>query len=286
MFDSLKMRLLLGLYIFLILSIPVGAYLVSESQTIKSKASEGKTITKVAPKSATSSASARQILNDSESDLADLASILDTSPTPTPSPDSSSPTIATSFGPTLSLKATLEGRPASNQATKLFVGIAEGSLTSNPKFLLSFSINLPADGKYANLSLAGLSSGSTYTALLKGAAQIAASKTFVMSPTVTNLNGGEALNMLSGDLNEDNAITSSDYAIVQKAYGATSTSANWNSLADLNADGVINSFDLSIVSKNLNKTGDSGTWTSPIPQASSSASLQEGSSPAVGGYWI
>lgn len=285
MFNSLKTRLLLGLYVFLLISIPVGAYLTSQTQNVKSKASESKTttITKVTPK--TASSSAKQILNASKSNIEDLSSQLD-----------DSPTIATSFGPTLSLKATLEGRPANNQATKLFVGIVEGILSSNPRFLLSFSVDLPATGEYSNLSLAGLNSGSTYTALLKGSAQIATSSAFTMSPSTTNLNAGNALNMLSGDLNEDNVINTSDYSIVQKAYGASSSSSNWNSLADLNVDGVINTFDLGIVSKNLNKTGASGAWTSPIPVASSSASLttEGGASysttsrggPGQNGYWI
>ncbi|OGE64182.1 hypothetical protein A3J13_00975 [Candidatus Daviesbacteria bacterium RIFCSPLOWO2_02_FULL_36_8] len=288
MFDSLKARLLLGLYAFLLISIPIGAYLTSQAQDIKSKAAETKkTITKLTPK--TASSSAREILNASETNIDDLSNQLDGVS------DSSSPTVATSFGPTLSLKASLEGRPANNQATKLFVGIVEGTLSSNPKFLLSFSVDLPATGEYSNLSLAGLTTGSTYTALLKGASQIATSSAFTMSPSATNLNGGSALNMLSGDLNEDNVINTSDYSIVQKAYGASSSSSNWNSLADLNADGVINTFDLGIVVKNLNQTGASGAWTSPIP-ASSSASLTTGGrasyttvpkgGPQQNGYWI
>ncbi len=278
MFDSLKIRLLLGLYIFLIISIPIGAYLASQVQNTKGKAEETKTITREVPKTATSSAGAREILNASESNIDDLSASLDSSP------DSESPTVATSFGPTLSLKATMEGR-SNDQSTTLFVGIIEGDLTSNPKFLLSFSVKLPPSGEYTNLSLAGLSSGTKYTALLKGNAQIATSISFVMSPNISNLNSGEALNMLTGDLNEDNVINSSDYGIVQKAFSSTSSSGNWNELADLNKDGVVNTFDLGIISKNLGKIGASGAWTSPIPVATSSASLT-GSAQGSPGYWI
>lgn len=282
MFSSLKSRLLLGVYIFIVISIPVGAYLVSQNQTYKSSASESKQppkIVKSTPKpiSSPSSNSAAQ----------DLLNLSQPSPNPNSSSEPPSPTLATSFGPTLSLKVSLDGRPKDNQSTKLFVGISEGSLSSNPKFLLSFTIDLPKDGAYSNLSLAGLNAGTKYTALLKGSAQIATSSAFIMSPTVTNLNDGEAIYMLTGDLNEDNIINSSDYTIARKAYGATSTSANWNENADFNKDGIINLFDLAIINKNLSQTGDSGTWTSPIPKtASPSGTLATQASSAIGGYWI
>lgn len=277
---------MLGAYIFILLSIPVGTYLVSQNQTYKSQAKEQKTTKPkvvVPPKPTTSPA--RQLLDASQKATG-------ADPLATPSPDSESPTIANSFGPTLSFKTTFEGRPAGNQANKLFVGITEGNLTTNPKFLLSFSIDLPATGEYSNLSLAGLNSGSTYTALLKGSAQIATSSAFTMTPNVTVLNDGEAINSLSGDLNEDNVINSADHSIAQKALGATVTSSNWNENADFNLDGVINAFDLVIITKNIGQVGASGAWTSPIPKvASSSASL---TSPPIGGpmpdgsrgYWI
>ncbi|TSC86372.1 MAG: Uncharacterized protein G01um10147_895 [Microgenomates group bacterium Gr01-1014_7] len=271
MFSSLKLRLLLGVYVFLILSIPVGAYLVSQQQTVKSRASEiaPKPTVKPTPKVATSSAKLS------------LLSIPDEA---TPEPSSS--TIATSFGPTLSLKAALEGRPVDNQATKLFVGIIEGTLSANPKFILSFSINLPISGTYTNLSLAGLISGTKYTALLKGPAQIATPSEFYMAPAVTNLNDGEAVNLITGDLNEDNIINSADYSIIQKAFGSTSKSSNWNGTADFNKDGVINAFDLSIVAKNLGKTGASGLWTSPIPKAATPSGAINPSDNPQGGYWL
>lgn len=289
MFSTFKSRLILGLYIFLILSIPVGAYLVSQNQTIKSRASEEKTskpIVKFTPRPTTSGA--KEILDSS---LEDLSSSLDASPS---SSEENSPTIATSFGPTLSLAASLEGRQVTNQATKLFVGIVEGAISSSPKFLLSFSVNLPKDGKYANLSLAGLSAGNTYTALLKGQAQIAAAASFTMSPTTTNLNEGKAVSMLTGDLNDDNVINSSDYTLAQKALGAASGSANWNELADFNKDGIVNTFDLGIILKNLGQTGASGAWVSsnPAKTATPSGSLNEGNNqggPSANsgqGYWI
>lgn len=291
MFSTFKQRLILGIYIFILLSIPVGAFLASQYRTtVKSSAFEQKgtkPTLQIPPKPATPSA--RQLLNASQQAVADSTS---ESPTPDPSstPEPSSPTIATSYGPTMSLKVTLDGRPKTNQATKLFVGITEGSLTTNPKFVLSFSIDLPASGEYTNLSLAGLTVGSTYTALLKGSAQISGSATFTMSPTVTNLKDGEVINLISGDLNEDNVINSADYTIAQKALGTTPKYSTWNENADLNKDGVINTFDLAIIKKNTGQIGDSGAWTSPTPKTSTPsagiASPPVGSPDNSGGYWL
>lgn len=292
MFSTLKLRLLLGLYIFLILSIPVGAYLVSQQRTVvKSSASEEKAKPTIKPsiKPKPTSAAAPKTTTS------ELLNLLE-SQVPSPSPSSSasepaSPTIATSFGPTLSLKVSLEGRPADNQSSKLFVGIVEGSLSTNPKFILNFTVDLPKDGIYTNLSLAGLSVGTKYTALLKGDAQIAASSEFTMSPNISNLNEGQAINLITGDLNEDNTINSSDYSIVQKGLGSTSQSSNWNTLADFNKDGVINTFDLAIVTKNLGQVGASGTWTSPLPQtATPSGSIRlpvgQALDGSTSGYWL
>lgn len=281
MFSTLKQKLLLGIYVFILLSIPIGAYLASQQQSTNSRAKEQKgtkAAAQVSPKPTTSPA--KQLLDNS---LKELGSNPEAS-------SSSETTTATSFGPTLSLRVAFEGRPTQNQSTRLFVGIAEGNLTSNPKFLLNFTVDLPSTGEYSNLSLAGLSIGTRYTALLKGSAQIATESAFTMSPNITRLNNDQPLNFVSGDLNDDNVINSADYSIAQKALGTTSKSAGWNENADLNKDGLINTFDLSIISKNIGKVGASGAWVSPIPKsASSSGSL---TSPPLGGpgqkegYWL
>lgn len=287
MFSTFKQRLLLGVYIFMIISIPVGAYLSSQYTNTKSSAQEPKRALPSSKPISKLTSAKQELLNSTQAN----ANSTSGQPSPTPA-DSSSPTVATSFGPTLSLKATLEGRPATDQSTKLFVGIVEGVLTSNPKFLLNFTVDLPKDGTYTNLSLAGLQPGTQYTALLKGSAQIASSVTFVMSPDITNLNNGAPINMLTGDLNQDNVINSADYAISQKAIGSTPNSANWNENADFNKDGVVNIFDLSLVSKNLGQTGASGAWTSPIPNVATPSAAILGTTAPVGspeqgsGYWI
>ncbi len=304
MFSSLTQRIFLGIYIFILLSIPLGAYLATQYQTIKSSAKEETKLKPIVlvtpPPTQTNSSAAKELLSVSQASSASKLT-----PIPSPSPDLS-PTIATSFGPTLSLKANLEGRPADNQAAKLFVGIIDGSLTTSPKFLLSFTVNLPKSGSYSNLSLAGLTTGSKYTAIIKGPAQIANSSTFTMSPAITNLENGDVIKLVSGDLNEDNVINSADYLIAQKALGSSPGAPNWNENADLNNDGVVNIFDLTIISNNIGKTGATGAWTSPIPKvASPSASLLTpersnggqastttpnsppvGSPDEGGGYWV
>ncbi len=291
MFTTLTQRLILGVYLFVVLSIPIGAYLASQYQNTKSRASEveAKPVVKMTPKPTTSPA--KELLN-----LSKTATSSSTVPTPTPE---AIPTTATSYGPTLSLKISLEGRPKSDQSTRLFVGIVEGNITLSPRFLLSFTVNVPKGGDYSNLSLAGLTPGSKYSALIKGSAQIATSSAFYMSPSLTNLENGQSINLLSGDLNDDNQVSDMDYAIILKALGTSATSSNWNGNADFNKDGVINTLDLVIVSKNIGKVGASGIWTSPVPIATPSASLRVNpsanlsDSPPIGGpegstkgHWI
>lgn len=274
---------MLGVYIFILLTIPVGTYLASQNQTFKSKASEQASPTptpQVPPKPSISPA--KELLTTSEE--------IAPSPSPLPSPSPSSPEVTTSYGPTLSFKAKIEGRPEGNQTTRLFVGIMEGLLTVNPKFLLSFTVDLPAAGAYSNLSLAGLNPGTRYSALLKGTNQIATSSVFTMSPAVSNLNEGEPLTLLVGDLNDDNVINSADYSIALKAFGTTTKSAGWNENVDFNSDSIINTFDLGIIIKNMGQTGASGAWTSPIPKVATASARLSG--PPVGspedpsGHWI
>lgn len=277
------------MYVFIILSIPIGSYLASQFQTIKSSASEPKK-TSTRPLN-TETPPVSTPLDQKLSLLGQTTTSPSSSETTVDS--GSATTVPTSYGPTLSLKIILEGRPQNDQSGKLFVGIMEGGVTSNPRFLLNFSIDLPNDGQYDNLSLAGLTAGNKYTAILKGAVQIATSSAFTMSPTVSKLNNGDPITLLTGDLNDDNVINSSDYSIEQKALGSTSSSSSWNGAGDFNKDGVINAFDLGYITKNFGQTGASGAWYSPVPTqtASPSASLtnasaQGGPPDEQGGYWI
>lgn len=302
MFSTLKQRLLLALYVFLILSIPVGAYLASQAQNLKSKADETKTssnkplATQVPKPIGTAKNELISLAEQSVSTSAGTQSTTTASPTP-----EASTTIATTFGPTLSIKAKLEGRPEGKQETKMFVGIIEGSVSTSPKYLLSFNVNTSADGIYEGLSLAGLTTGSSYTALLKGQAQLTKAVSFTMSPNITKLNSDDFVTLLTGDLNEDNTINTADLAIIKSAMGSNSSSSNWKELADFNMDGVINILDYSILYKNYGKSGDSGVWVSPDPTATPSASLRTSPSasltdpsdneraiggPQSDGYWM
>ncbi len=210
-------------------------------------------------------------------------------PSSTPTPTTSVPQI--SFGPSLSLLINIEGRPTNKNAAKVFVGLASGAISQSPTYIISYSVDFPDTGIFNNLSLAGLTQGSTYTAYLKGPAQITSAATFVMGPDKVSLNNSQSLTLITGDLNDDNVINTADYAIIKNLYNTTTKSSNWNERADFNLDGVINNLDVGYVIKNYGKTGLSGTWYSTPPSATQSGSLQ----PNMGapeqdssrcGYWL
>lgn len=286
MFSTLQQKLILAVYIFLILAIPLGSYLVSELRSTKSQASQPAPEKKLS-KSTESTQSAQSKLIE---DIKNLQEDLEEQEEPL----IPTPAASVSFGPTLDFKIIIEGRPLSRYASKIFVGIAEGDPTESPKYVLSFTIDLPDSGIFTGLSLAGLTEGNKYSTYLKGPAQIATSSAFIMSPYITNLNSGNVLTLTTGDVNEDNVINTSDYSIVKTALGTTSTSPNWNSILDFNLDNAVNTVDLAYVVKNMSKTGESGVWVSPVPNVSSSSgtltnppsgspSLLPDGSP---GYWV
>ena len=269
MFKTLKLKIILAVYVFLMISIPIGAYLASQQQTIKSRASED------INSKLEGSLPGNNNTTTAQEELKNLLASTSKTPSSTSAPESTL-TTSSSFGPTLAFKLILEGRPAGNQASKVFVGISKGTTSgSQPNYLLSFTLDLPVTGEYSNLSLAGLDIGSSYTAYIKPTAQIATSSAFVMIPTQSSLNGGSALNLVTGDLNEDNVINTADYNLAKAAYGSTPGSQNWNEVADFNKDGVINNYDLAYITKNMGQTGSSGVWQS-TPQTG-------GVSPNIGG---
>lgn len=257
--------ILLGFVVFLLL-IPTSMIVISQrlkastppsqqyNQTVTSNTA--KEVPRFAPKG-----SPKPPAGDINSNTSELSDI----------PESSQ-TAQLSFGPTLAFDLNLEGRPANNQAGQVFLGIAAGAVQINPTYLLSFLINIGSDGAYHGLSLSGLEIGQNYTAYIKGTAQIATSSAFTVKPAFNNLGG---LNLVSGDLNEDNMINSADYAISKAAIGTTPASSNWNANIDINKDNLVNVFDVSFIVKNLNQTGAGGAWgsTPPSQLASQSASL-------------
>lgn len=252
LFSTYKERLILLSYMVIILSIPIGAYIFSEYKNAsyqptppkKVLTSEDKPITKQPEPS------------PPEKEVKGLSiSTDDNEPEPR-----SSPAVTAIFGPTLSFKIKLEGRTEGKQDTKLFVGIMEGSISPNPSFLLSFSIDMPPTGEFSGLSLAGLQTGRSYTALFKAPSQIATSSAFIAPPIKANLNSGNPILLYSGDLNEDNIVNAQDLSIAQAAFGSKKGDKKWNESVDFNLDGVVNTLDLAIVRKNLNKEGASGVW--------------------------
>ncbi len=193
--------------------------------------------------------------------------------------------IAQISGPSLSFRITLEGRPPNKQAAKVFIGLASGEPTTNPKYLLSFNINVPDSGKFEGLSLAGLNLYQRYTAYIKGPAQIATASAFTVKPTLTDLGD---LSLVTGDLNDDNVIDNSDLTIAKAASGATPASQKWNANIDFNLDQIINNFDLSLIQKNLNKIGSSGPWYSKISSNSSNPPIggEQNLKKDDDGYWM
>ncbi|MBI3486091.1 hypothetical protein HY025_04080 [Candidatus Daviesbacteria bacterium] len=273
-------KLWIVIFLIIIIAIPTGAFLIKQRRDTQNNTLQqnyNKTVTK------DSTSSAKEVPKNLPIDV-----ILNGGSDSSNSASASqTPAAQINFGPTLNFKVNLEGRPASNQATSnMFVGIAAGSIpTTNPQYLLTFTVPIGADGSYSGLSLAGLTIGNTYLAYLKGPAQIASSSAFVVQPASANLNSGTPLTLLTGDLNEDNIINSLDYGLAKNNFGTTSSSANWNANMDFNLDGIINVIDLGYIRKNLNKVGDGNLYISRV--STTSAILNQPSQGGVeGGYWM
>lgn len=248
---------ILLVYLVLIALVPTGSFFLSQNFRTKSSASNIKNST------------ASATLKKDNSTVTKPKN----SPKPAATPKSSTTTPSSAegsalipdiaFGPTLDFKLNLEGRPTTDQSARVFIGIILGKVvTSTPQYLLSFTVDLPKSGEYKNLSLAGLTVGDTYTAYIKGPAQIATSSAFIVKAATSQLNSGQALSLVTGDLNDDNVINESDYTIIIGLLGAMASSQNWNGNADFNIDGVVNTKDVGIILKNMNRTGETGTWIS------------------------
>lgn len=268
------------LFLMLLLIIPSGVFLLSERYKVQKGLNFGlnlnKPITNI-PKEVPNLSPIDELKNA----LKNLTSDQQTPPAP--------------LGPSMDLKISLEGRPLNNFSTKLFLGLAQGEeAIRNPEYLLILQIDIPKSGEYKNISLAGLSPGTSYVVYLKGLNTIDQAVKFNLGTNIVKLNNLEAIRLTAGDLNEDNIINNDDVKIVQKFLGATSKLETYSQNADFNLDGVINNFDLKIVSDNLNKAGDSGPWFSKIkpstgttlPESSSSGLENEMIKEVEGGYWL
>ncbi len=274
---SMRDRLIIAGIIAITILIPSGAYVLSLRMKTQSSAQEYN-LPVTSPKAeATASSELQEALNR----LSQTASSNSSDSIQTTTDDGTDGSGLTDsqliLGPTLGFSLILQGRPLDNQSTRAFLGIAAGTPTTRPTYLLSFMVNVPASGAFDGVSLSGLETGQTYTAYLKGESQIATASSFTVKATPTNLS---VLNLITGDVNEDNVIDNTDYNLVKGAIGASPSSSKWNPIYDFNMDNIINSWDLNIVLANIGQIGASGAWYSYSPIASGSASLS--TSPAVG----
>lgn len=279
---SKRDKIIIVVFIALILLIPSGSFLIS--QRLKTTNPPGvdydRAVTKQSPKevpkklpSSKTTAATDKKDNAAEQEngtSGEINRLLE-----------SSNSAELSFGPTLNFKIQIEGRPAGNQTGKIFFGLAAGKPQLNPKYILSFLIDIGADGVYKGLNIAGLEGGQQYTAYIKGQSQIATGAAFTLTPAFNDL--GTVI-LLSGDLNEDNVVNTADYAISKAALGTNPSSSNWNADYDINKDGVVNVFDLGFIIRNLSKIGAGGPWISTpatktaTPSASSRTNRPVGSS--------
>jgi hypothetical protein len=287
MLKSRVERFFLGVVILVIVLIPVGSIILSQRLKVNQPPVQSveRKLTGL-----TQSPSP----NSSSSSIDELRKSLGLSSTDLSGNTSSSSADLT--GPTMTFKISIEGRPDNDQHDKVTINIAQGEKTSSPQFLASFAVDVPPSGQYSGPSIDGLVLNTTYTAYLKGSAQIDKAVTFTMGATGALLNGGNPISLTSGDLNEDNIIDQSDYDLAKQIWGATPNSSKWNANVDLNADNIINNLDLSLIHNNLGKIGDSGKWYSKVDSsASPSASLitppniggvQNPPPASSGGYWM
>lgn len=295
MFDfNKKTLIMLGGFLLIVAAIPFTAVLMKQTQVFRSQAATIKV----------ASSSAERIISDKgikevpgTSPLDELNKLIQPSPTVSPTENTSNlpagiptptPYVNLGFGPTLNLNINIQGRPALKQAAKVFIGLASNTPTTNPTYLLTFTVDFPEDGIFKGLSLAGLNPGSTYSVYIKGPGQIDSASSFIMSPTESTVNSNQPILLLSGDLNDDNIINAADYTIAKNLYGTTPTSQAWNKNADFNRDNLINTYDLAYIQTNMGKTGVSGTWFSPPPVATSSGSPASAGGPTSpsGNYWM
>src|SRR3989344_545826 len=268
-------QIFLIIFIFLLITIPSTTFLLS----LRFRAAQD---TKKTNKNNGPVTSLKEVPKDSPlKGLTDAAKDKTDSDSP-----NSSPTSELKLFPTMNFKIKIEGRPDGKHGAKLFVGLAADEATSSPKYLLSFSVNVPDTGEYQGLSLAGLDANSYYTAYLKGPAQIATSSSFMVKPTVNDLSIDGPLNLITGDLNEDNVVNEADLTVSKNSLGLSPGNSKWNANADFNLDNIVNNYDLSLIRKNNGKIGASGVWYSKPSVATSSGGLNQNVGSPGDGYWL
>lgn len=293
---STRDKIIVAVILIITLMIPTGAYILSIRAKTQSQAQEYNTpVTSIKSEASNSSKlkEALDRLSQTQEGGSTTGSTEQTSgaqtTTETGEDEDALSETQLILGPTLGFSLILQARPLDNQSTQAFLGIASGQPTTRPDYLLSFMVSIPASGAFDGISLSGLDTGATYTAYLKGEAQIATSAAFVVKATPTNLG---ALNTTTGDVNEDNVIDILDYNLVKASIGSSPSSAKWNKLYDFNLDNIINSWDLNVILSNIGKIGASGAWYSYTPLATASATTTGSASEDIergtqeNGYWM
>jgi subtilisin family serine protease len=78
----------------------------------------------------------------------------------------------------------------------------------------------------------------------------------VPNVSVNTFSTAIAADMVNGDINNDNAVSTADFNALRVAFGSNSASPNWNPAADLNGDGSVSTQDLNILRANFGKVGN------------------------------
>ena len=157
--------------------------------------------------------------------------------------------VVSAFAQTsLSGTVSLQGLTAGNLAQPVvFTLTPTGTNTSG---LITQTLTLaPADGAF---TLTRVPAG-TYTLGIKGGQWLR--KNTPVDTTGGNVSG-LSVSLLAGDINGDNQVDTADLAVLQKAYGSSPASSNWDPRTDLNGDGNINLADFFILRSNNGKIGD------------------------------
>ena len=139
-------------------------------------------------------------------------------------------------------RITLQGHGAGDMAVPLSI-----VLTRDDAALPAISVSSSSDGSF---SLPDLAAGS-YTVWLKQAQYLAVSRPVTM-PSADTIDFGM---LLTGDVNDDNAVSLADFSLLSGSFNRSSGDAGYDARADLNGDGAVTIVDFSLLSGNFNQGG-------------------------------
>lgn len=130
---SKRDRIIVAAILILVILIPTGTYVLSLRFKTQSQAQEYN-VPVTSPKTeATTSSKLQEALDRLNQSQGQTSGVQTTTETGT---DGSSLDSQLLLGPTLGFSLILQGRPLDNQSTQAFVGIAAGTPTTNPTYLL------------------------------------------------------------------------------------------------------------------------------------------------------